>query len=168
MKLYEITNELRELLENGFNSTCVDEDGEIDESKVSQSIESLQLALDEKVDGIADYIQELNAMESALTDKERELKKRREGIAKKRDSLEQYLISCLLGLGQTKFETVTNKVTIRNSVAVAFEDESKIPEEYKETVTTEKISKSKIMAALKLGMVVDGAYLKANQSLQIK
>lgn len=168
MKLYEITNELRELLENGFNSSYMDEDGEIDEEKVNQAIEGLSLALDEKVDGIADYIQELNAMESALTDKERELKKRREGIAKKRDSLEQYLISCLYGLGKTKYETVTNKVTIRNSVAVAFVDETKIPEEYKETITTEKISKSKIMAALKLGMEVEGAYLKANQSLIIK
>lgn len=168
MKLFEITNELRELLENGFNSACMDEDGEIDELKVQRAIESLSLELDDKVDGIADYIQELNAMESALTDKAKQMLKRRDQIAKKRDSLEQYLISCLYGLGETKYETVTNKVSIRNSVAVAFEDESKIPEEYKETVVTEKISKQKIMAALKLGMIVEGAYLKANQSLQIK
>ena len=59
--LYEIEKGIIELLENGFNAACVDQEtGEIDETRAAEYLEALQLERGEKVESIAIYIKSLD------------------------------------------------------------------------------------------------------------
>ena len=56
MNLYELTDEMKQILENGFTQNCVDEEGEIDDNKVKQYFDELALTAEKKIDYIATKI----------------------------------------------------------------------------------------------------------------
>ena len=49
MNLYELTDEMKQILENGFTQNCVDEEGEIDDNKVKAYFDELALTAERKL-----------------------------------------------------------------------------------------------------------------------
>lgn len=84
------------------------------------------------------------------------------------DRLKERIKAAMELYGIEKIESELIRLSFRESESVEIEDENLIPELYKETVETVKISKTDIKEVLKAGQEVPGACLKQNKNLQIK
>lgn len=160
MKLYEIKNDLREVLDLVSN----EESGEL----YTDTLESLQLEFEDKAEGVALYIKELNAEAEAIKAEENVLSERRKAKENKAEKLKQYLSNNMMEVGVKKIDTSKVALSFRKSTAVSITNEKDIPEAYTEIVKTAKIDKKAIGDAIKSGQVVPGAELVENMNLQIK
>ena len=77
MNLYEIDEEIRVLLDQGFNELCIDpETGEILEEKAQELLNGLQEQKTAKVENIALYIKNMNSEADAIKREEQRLAER--------------------------------------------------------------------------------------------
>lgn len=168
LSLYKLTAEMQEILTNGFNSACVDEEGEIDEAKVNDYFNGLSVAIDTKIDNIASYIKSLKATITAFKNEEEALAKRRKALEKKEERLTDYLSACLQMSNMPYFESTRNKLTFRKSTMVNILNEGIIPEDFMNIKTVRTPDKKAIQMAIKDGEIIDGVELVEKQNIQIK
>ena len=87
MKLYQINEGLRALLEGQTDRFIDEENGEIFSL---ENIENLQLARDEKIEGCAVVYKEMTAEAAAIAAEIKNLQKRKEAIEGRAESLKGY------------------------------------------------------------------------------
>ena len=163
--LHDINTRLRDLLENGYDETCIDmETGEFDAERASALVDELSLAREEKIDGIALYIEELGVNAAALKAKADELAKRAKAMENKAQRLKDYLATELNG---EKYESTPVKISYRKTTTVVV-DETVLPAEYFSEKVERKPDKTAIKDAIKGGAVIPGATLVENRNIQIK
>lgn len=155
MNLYEINHEIM---------SCWDETtGEILDT---QKFDALQLAMEEKLEGIGCYIKNLKAEAEALKAEEKAFAERRKRAENKAASLENYLANFLQGC---PFETLRVKISFRKSEYLDIKEDAVIPAEYlKQQDPT--IDKAGLKAAIKEGKIdgLKGVQLLERQNLQVK
>lgn len=167
MNLYELTNEMREILENGFTLNCIDEEtGEIDDIKVKEYFDNIALTAEKKIDYIATKIKNDLALAEQIKAEKQKLDARQRRLTKEADGLKRYLADCMQNLGQAKYESARTQISFRKSESVNILDESKLSEEYLKIET--KPDLTKIKNAIKLGAVVDGAEIVTKQNIQVR
>lgn len=152
MNLYEINQEIM---------SCWDEEtGEILDV---QKFDALQLALEDKLEGIGCYIKNLEAEAAALKAEKDAFAAREKTTKNKAASLKNYLAGYLQGC---PFETLRVKVSFRKSESLEVSETAVVPEEYlKHTV---EVNVSDLKKAVKAGLVLDGVQLVQNQNIQIR
>ena len=166
--LYELDSKIAELLDTGFEISCIDaETGEIDETQLAIYLEQLQLDRKTKIDNIAVYVKNLEAEAVAIRAEEKKLKERREAKERKAERLKNYIKTSMLLQGETKFESARVSMALRNSKAVVV-DESKLESVYFINKIVQSVDKKAIKAALEAGILVEGAMLEERKNLQIK
>lgn len=152
MNLYEINREIME---------CWDETtGEILDV---QKFDAMQLALEDKLEGIGCYIKNLEAEAAALKAEEQAFAARRKRAENKAASLKNYLSGYLQGC---PFETLRVKVSFRKSESLEVSESAVIPEEYLKYSVD--VNKAELKKAVKSGLVLDGVQLVQKQNIQIK
>ncbi len=165
MNLYQINAQLNAVLEGGI---VVDEEtGEIlfDE----ENIEALQLALDEKLEGCALYLKNLEAEAAAIKDEETRLAARRKTKERKAERLKEYVRDVMADHGANfRLETPKAALSLRKSESVAITDQALIPKEFLRVKEDVKADKAAIKKALKNGQDVQGVCLVENLNLQVK
>lgn len=167
--LYAIDSNIIELLENGFNIACIDEEtGEIDEEKAAEYLESLQLDRKEKIENIAVYIKSLDSEAVAIKAEEKRLKDRREVKERKAEKLRDYLKTSMLMFNEKKFETARVALSFRASKTVIVSDFEKLDKAYIKEKVEYSADKTAIKKAIESGAKVDGAYIEEKQNLNIK
>lgn len=141
---------------------CVDfETGEIiDEEK----LQALQLEFNQKVEGIALWIKNLLAEAKMIKEEKDNLAERQKSCENKAASLKKYLSSALDG---EKFKTAKVSVSYRKSESVEIEDISLLDDDYLKFKEPEA-DKTKIKAALKNGVSLEGVTLVEKNNIQIK
>ena len=141
---------------------CVDfETGEIiDEEK----LQALQLEFDQKVEGIALWIKNLVAESKMIKEEKDNLATRQNTCENKAESLKKYLSSAL---GGEKFKTAKVSVSYRKSESIEVEDISLLDDDYLKFKEPEA-DKTKIKAALKNGVSLEGVTLVEKNNIQIK
>lgn len=151
--LYEIDEEIL---------NCVDmETGEIiDVERLGQ----LQLAREDKVEGIALWIKNLLSDVDAIKSEEEKLAQRRKANENKAKNLKEYLSKFLNG---QKFETPKVSISYRKSESVEVTDLSKLDDDYLKFAEP-TVDKTKVKKALKAGTVLQGVSLVENQNIQIR
>lgn len=151
--LYEINDAIMD---------CVDmETGEIiDEEKLA----SLQLAFDEKVEGVACWIKNLLADAAAIKVEEENLRARRKANENKAESLKRYLFGTL---GGQKFKSPKVSISYRRSESVQVDDMSLLDDDYLKYAEP-TVDKTKVKQALKAGIELRGVQLVESQNIQIK
>lgn len=160
MKLYEIDQAILDLV-----------DPETGEILDYEAFVELQMAKEEKIEGMALWVKNLDAEAKAIKAEEDSLKARRQSLEKKSDSLKEYLAAILSG---SKFSTARVSCTFRKSKAVAIPDEAAFIQAMQESMRYEflrfktEINKSEITNVIKAGTEVPGAMLVENLSLTIK
>ena len=140
----------------------VNEDGEvlnIDE------IDELQLAREQKIEGISLWVKNLEAEKEAVKHEKDNFADREKRLGKKIDSLKGYLTYALQG---EKFSTPKVAVSFRKSESVLVKDEYLIPDEYCEFTVMRKPNKKNIKDALKKGNELMGVELVEKQNISIK
>ena len=167
--LYLIDNEIIELLENGFNMACVDEEtGEINEEKAQAYLEALQIERAVKIENIALYIKNLLSDAAEIDAEEKKLKARRTAKERKAQRLKDYLASSLLASQEPKFETAKVALAFRSSKAVIIDNLETLDKAYIKEKIEYSPDKTAIKKAIESGETVNGAHIEVNQNLQIK
>lgn len=163
MKLYEIDGKLNALLEQALEQ--IESQGNAND--LLPDIEALVMAKDEKLANCVGYIKNLKALQYAIDEEAKTLKTKSASLDNKIESLERYIS---FFVGGDKWTNGVHSISFRKSESVDITDETIVPAEFKEVVTTEKISKTKIKDFLKLNPEnkVEGVVLVVKNNIQIK
>ena len=156
MTLYELDKAIADF------ELIVNEDGEvlnIDE------LDELQLAREQKIEGISLWIKNLEAEREAVKHEKDNFADREKRLGKKIDSLKGYLTYALDG---QKFSTPKVAVSFRKSESVLIKDEYLIPDDYCEFTVTRRPNKTNLKKALKDGKEIMGVELVEKSNVQIK
>lgn len=163
MKLYEINNAIESVLNGSF---YLDEQtGEIFDDS---SLDELKIAYNDKLEGCALYIKNLEAEIDAITTEEKNLQARRKSKENKVEHLKNYILESMEKTNTPKVETAKVAVAQRNSKYVDIIDGDKIPNMYVVEKVERRVDKKSIAQALKNGEKISGAELKNRVTLTIK
>lgn len=165
MTLYEIDHAISEAFEQAIDP----ETGELINEEAWAQLEALQMDREQKLEGVALWVKDLNAEAAAIKVEEDALKKRRQSTEKKADSLKGYLASALGG--SEKFKTARVAISWRRSETAELldgVDPVSLPLEYQRVKVAVEPDKAKLKEALKAGKTVEGVELVERQNIQIK
>ena len=157
MTLYEIDKAILD-----FEFEVDEESGEI---LNASELDELQMARDDKIEGISLWIKNLEAEKEAVKHEKDNFADREKRLGKKIESLKGYLTYALDG---QKFSTPKVAVSFRKSESVLIKDEYLIPDEYCEFTIMRKPNKKNLKDALKHGKELMGVELIEKQNVQIK
>jgi 5-enolpyruvylshikimate-3-phosphate synthase len=166
MKLYELVSDFHNFME------AVDND-EIPEEAIADTLESIELAIEDKADNIACLLKNLDAEIAAFKAEETRLAERRKAKEKTCDRIKDYLADNLQRVGIDKMETIRNKITFRKSESVEVDEAAfiKWAETHRDDLLTYSkptVNKTAVKKALKDGAEVVGASIVTRQNIQIK
>ena len=170
MKLYEISEQLatfQQMAEDGFFE---------DEQTINDTLESIQMDFDAKVENIACMYKGLAVEADAIEAEAKTLLERAARARKTCEWLKDYMSWNLQSVGQQKLETPRVRLTFRKSESVSITDEQTLFNSLTAShldslvtkVETVKFDKKGIKQALKDGVELDGATIVTNNNLQIK
>lgn len=173
MNIYQIDERIKNAFRIEETGEYVDTDtGEVFDSNY---LDELMMAREEKVENVALWIKNLDAESTAIKAEVDKLKRRIEANNKKSESLKNYLEYVLNG---DKFSTARVAISYRKSskVEVEYWLEDKITKsskrsklyQFHRTKTIDEVDKTALKAALKDGLVIDGARIVETTSMQIK
>ena len=148
--------------EEDLMSMCIDADtGEFDEAM----FEGLKIERDKKIENIALWVLEDEAMAKSIKEQENKLKERREILEQRVEKRKEFLRYIAEG---KKLKTDRVTVSYRKSDAVKIVNEEIIPPEFKAVKTSYSVCKDEIKKALKAGQAVNGAELETRISTLVK
>lgn len=156
MTLYELDKAIADF------ELIVNEDGEvlnIDE------LDELQMARNDKIEGISLWIKNLEAEKEAVKHEKDNFADRERRLGKKIDSLKRYLTYALDG---QKFSTPKVAVSFRKSESVLVKDKYLIPDNYMNLSVVREPNKTAIKNALKRGEEIMGVELLEKRNISIK
>lgn len=153
--LYELTgkfNQVAEMLtEDEFNPAVID------------TLESLDLAIEDKADGYARLIKNQEADSKGIAEEIKRLQARKQAIDNSIKNMKLSLQNTMIEIGKTKFKTDLFSFNIqKNPVKVEIVNEELIPDQFKKI----KIEFDK--TAIKKAENVPGAELVQSESLRIR
>lgn len=155
MKLYDIA-EIYENLEN------IDDD-----VAVSAAMDSVDAALEEKLESTAKVIRNLEAEAEALEAEEKRLKARKMAVKNRIADIKGYVQQNLEAMGKDKVTSGIFKWSIQaNAPSVNILDESLIPDDYWKI--ERKPMKTEIKKAIEAGELTEGAELVRTKSLRLR
>lgn len=137
-----------------------------------EAFAELKMAREEKIEGMALWVKNLDAEAKAIRAEEVSLAERRKVLEKKAESLKEYLTMILDG---GKFSTARVACSFRKSKSVQITDEAAFIQameasqhyEYL-TYSAPKVNRTEITNAIKAGKEVPGALLIEKNNLSIK
>ena len=168
MKLYEIRQEIADLLERGFD---IDLDtGEV--LDIGPKLDALQMDEREKLENIALYIKGLNAEAAAIREEERTLAERRKTKENRAERLHQYIAEHMTAMAYDALETARVKLSFRKSTATEIDESVFMPwaekcGDYLRYKPAE-VDRRLVTDALKAGADIPGASLVERRNLQVK
>lgn len=156
MKLFELTgvfNQVADMLE--FDS---------ENAAIIDTLESLDLAIEEKADGYAKLIRNQEASSKAFDEEIKRMRERKQAIDNNVKRMKLSLQNAMVEIGKTKFKTDLFSFNIqKNQPSVEIIGESLIPDEFKKV----KIEFDKT-AIKKAEKEVPGVEIKQSESLRIR
>lgn len=164
MTLYEMTTEYQILLEMA-------EDPEVDGETLTDTLEALGGEIEDKADGYAKVLKQLDADAAFLKAEEKRLADRRKAIENNSARMKAALQNAMTLTGKPKFKTDLFSFTIRKNparVVIDREDTNGAPVEFV-VIQRPTWNKEALKEALKAGKDVRGiAHLEQTESLLIK
>ena len=165
MNLYELTTEFKELIN-------LIENEEIPAEAIEDTLQGIQMEIEDKIDNCACVLKQLNAEIDAIKSEEQRLKERRESKQKKAEWLKNYISHAMTETGKQKIETARNVLSFRKSEAVEIKDDfigwAMQNAEHLLSFGKPSPRKELIKEIIKNGGEVTGAEIKTNYSLQVK
>lgn len=141
---------------------------EMDDEGLIPYLEAIEGQMENKVDQIVKFRQELTATASAIdTEVQRllDMKKSRERLAER---LKEYISTAMIAHDIEKIDTGLFKISFLNSESLQVVDEASIPEEYIITKVTKQVDKMSLKKAIKGGQEIPGAIIERRKNIQIK
>jgi hypothetical protein len=153
VSLYQMTEALQ-VLEN------------MEDEDMEPYLESLELQIENKVDSIVKYRQNLTAGAFAITQEIERLNNMKKVVERRAERLKEIISRAMIAHDIKEVKTDLFKVSFLKSEAVLV-DEALLDEKYLITKVTKQADKVAIKKAIKNGEEVIGASLEQRQNLQI-
>lgn len=162
--LYDLSSQLAVI-----NNEIIDAEGEVS-PELERRLDETGLALQDKVQGIARWMFNIEGREDALDKEIARLTARKKQVVGLRSRLKEYVKSNMEIADIKKLEFDTFEVTVaKNPPSVEITDVEVVPAQFIEVVTTNKIDKKEILKTMKSGYKVLGAKLVTDKTnLRIK
>lgn len=158
--LYELKSEYIQLLEMAG-------DPDISPEALRDTMEAINGELEDKADGYAKVIRELEAEEAGLDAEIKRLQARKSAVSGNKGRIKDALESTMRETGKLKFKTTLFSFGIqKNPPSVAILSEN-IPLDYL-VVPDPQPDKKRILAELKAGATFDWAELRQTEALRIR
>lgn len=159
MKLYELTDDYLRLMEMAE---------ELDPETFRDTLESINEAIEEKIENTAYLVRNLEADIKVLKEEEKRLRERRQSLESKITRMKDYLKEQLEKAGIEKVKRPLVTVSIQNNPpSVKVIDEKLIPSTY--MIPQEpKLDKKSLLQVLKNGEKVPGVELEQTRGLRIR
>lgn len=159
--LYQLTNNYETVL-----NMIYDED--VDEEMILDTLESIEGEIEDKADGYAKIIKELEAKRDARKIEAKRLTDSAKGFENRINTLKQNLFNSMKQTGKTKFATELFSFNIaKNGGKQALTIDGDVPQEYTKTIIENDTDK--IRQALEEGQELPFAHLEPRgESLRIK
>lgn len=161
MTLYELTAEFRQLLEMA-------EEEMLDETALRDTLEAVGLEIEDKADGYAKIIQQLEADAAGVKAEIERLSQRKATFEKNAQRLKASLQEAMQATGKTKFKTALFSFGIqKNPASAEIPDDTAVPSWFK-IPQPAKVDKREVIAYLKEHGDQPWATLKQTESLRIR
>lgn len=162
MTLYEMTEDYKALL-------AMAEDPDTDPEIIKDTMEGMEGAIEEKAEGYAIVMKELETSEMALKNEIDRLNARRLTISNNIRCMKLALQEAMETTGKTKFKTTLFSFGIqKNPPSVVLDvDPGVLPDKYL-IPQAPKVDKTKIKDDLKAGIDIGVAHLEQTESLRIR
>lgn len=160
MTLYELTDEYKTLLEMA-------EDPDVDEQTLADTMEAIGGEIEDKADGYACVIRQMEYDAAAIDAEIKRLTNRKRTAENNIKRMKENLQNAMVTTGKVKFKTPRFSFSFRKSEAVIVTDESLVSHDYLKPQPP-KIDLVEIKKALKDGFHFDWAHIEERQSLQIR
>lgn len=161
LSLYQITSAFPMLMDQE----------EITPELKEQLEKELTELLKQKSQNIIGYTKNIELTIEAMKTEEKRISEQRKALENKLDNFKQYVKECMEQNEIKKIETGLGTISIaKNPISIEIENEEEVPDEFKTTITTTKIDKTKIKDNFKeTGEIPDGVKINTeNTRLQIK
>ncbi|MDO6634114.1 siphovirus Gp157 family protein [Bacillus thuringiensis] len=160
MKLYELTsnfNQLQQMIEDGA-----------DPAAIQDTLQAIEEAFDEKVQGAALLVRNIDAQAEAIKVEEKRLADRRKAFENNVKGIKEYLYQQMVAVDKRRIKGTLATVGIqKNPASLNIASDAVIPPEF--MIPQEpKIDKKALLAAIKDGMQWDGITLKQGESVRIR
>lgn len=158
MRIYELNNAWQEIIHR------MEEGDELD---LTDTLESIEEALEVKLENTAKVIRTIEAEAAAIKTEEERLKKRRNAMENNVSRLKHYIFESMQITGKERLKGVHVSLRLQNNPpSVNMLDDKAIPAHYLiEQPST--VDKKAVLQDLKDGIAVEGAELKQEKSLRI-
>ena len=158
MRIYELNNAWQEIIHR------MEEGDELD---LTDTLESIEEALEVKLENTAKVIRTIEAEAAAIKTEEERLKKRRNAMENNVGRLKNYIFESMQITGKERLNGVHVSLRLQNNPpSVNMLDDKAIPAHYLvEQPST--VDKKAVLQDLKNGIAVEGAELKQEKSLRI-
>ena len=158
MNVFEINNAIAEI-----------ENKDLDPEVLVDTIKSLELTRDQKLDGAAGLSDKYDSEIQWANDRIKELREFVKIQTNKKNRLNQFLTDAIDNAGEKEIQTEHHILKPRNyRDSVIVEEIRKLPIDYVVEEKTIKADKKKLYEDLKAGKEITGAHLKANRKTLIK
>ena len=142
---------------------------DLDPETLKDTLESLELPRNEKLDNVATWIEENNMKLQWLKEKKRQLSDVETSIKNQNERLQEFLTQAIDDSGQKEIQTENHILKPRNyKDSVIVEATEKLPIDYIVCSEVVKPNKKLIYEDLKKGKSIRGAHLKPNRKTVIK
>lgn len=162
--LYELTGEMLELL-------AMAEEPDIDAQALADTMEAIEGEFEDKADGYAKVISQLNAQAEMLKAEEDRLAKRRKAMTNSAEQIKKRLEASMIATGKTKFKTQFFSFGIQKNpkkvVLAEGVDINDIPAEYLR-FSEPKLDNTAVKEAIEKGVNISWASLVQEEGLRIR
>lgn len=161
MSLYEITGNLLTVINGGMVVDDLTSEIIFD----ADSLEELECAYADKLEGCGVWCKNEMAEIEALKAEERKLAERRRVKENQVARLKEYMLQSMEATETSKLETSKVAISTRKSQRVIVDDEERVPLQF--VKVTKSVNKTELKKALKAGEV-EGAHIEESINLQLK
>lgn len=133
---------------------------------LDDTLESIELAVAEKLEGYAMVIKNVESDIEGLKAEEKRLTERRKAMENSVVRMKKAMADTLLTVEGNRVKTEKFTFSFRKSTSVQIENDAAIPPQFIKVEKT--ISRAELAKALKAGEQIEGASLVENQSLSIR
>jgi len=155
MTLYEISNEISQILDNEELS-----------DEQFEHLSNLEMAKQDKIINIAKVLLSLDSDLAIIDTEIKRLQERKKAIDNKRERLKNYCLSNMDD--EDKIKNPIINISVRKTEIVAINDLESIPDKFVEIKTVRQPDKLAIKNAIKSGQSVSGAEIQVNRHLSLK
>lgn len=165
--LYELTGAFRELYEIDFEEEGISEESWFD------TLESLEMNINEKAENTAVVFKQLLSDADAMTTEKKHLAERIKAVENKAERLKSYLMNMLTAAGKDKIEGARAKISItkgRESIQIenveALSEILGIWKPYK--FDEDNVNKTEVKMLLEAGVEIEGVQIVRKPGITIK